>query len=76
MPPSSRRCGRSPARRPRRPIPPADVEDEADDLAALDAAWEETAVSFGPGDALDGCSVDRLKTRLRAAKRAVTQSAA
>ncbi|MCB8836322.1 nitrate reductase molybdenum cofactor assembly chaperone [Aurantimonas sp. VKM B-3413] len=55
---------------------PVDLEDEAGDLAALDAAWEETAVSFGPGDAMDGCSVDRLKTRLRAAKRAVTQSAA
>jgi nitrate reductase delta subunit len=49
----------------------ADVasEDEPDDLAALDAAWEETAVTFGPGDNMDGCSVDRLRTQLRAAKR-------
>jgi nitrate reductase delta subunit len=49
----------------------ADVasEDEPDDLAALDAAWEETVVTFGPGDNMDGCSVDRLRTQLRAAKR-------
>ncbi|MEX6507597.1 nitrate reductase molybdenum cofactor assembly chaperone [Jiella sp. M17.18] len=51
-------------------------EETLDDLAALDAAWEETAVGFGPGEALDGCSSDRLKTRLRAARRDVTHSAA
>ena len=39
------------------------------ELETLDAAWEETAVTFGPGDGLDGCSVDRLKTRMRAARR-------
>lgn len=44
-------------------------EEEADDLAALDAAWEETAVTFGPGESMDACSVDRLRTQLRAAKR-------
>lgn len=44
-------------------------EPEVDDLAALDAAWEETAVTFGPGDDLDGCSVDRLRTKMRAAAR-------
>lgn len=44
-------------------------EEEADDLAALDAAWEETAVTFGPGENMDACSVDRLRTQLRAAKR-------
>ncbi|MDA8247767.1 MAG: nitrate reductase molybdenum cofactor assembly chaperone [Rhodospirillales bacterium] len=43
-------------------------EDPAD-LAALDAAWEEAAVRFGPGEALDGCGPDRLRTRLRAASR-------
>ena len=45
--------------------------DRADDLAALDAAWEETAVTFGPGDATGGCSVDRLRTQHtgRAARR-------
>jgi len=37
------------------------------DLAALDAAWEEEAVSFGPG-ASGGCK-DGLTARLRAAKR-------
>lgn len=50
-------------------------EDEpVDDFAALDAAWEETAVAFGPGDALDGCSVDRLRTRIRAGRRDVRQA--
>ncbi|MHB8885595.1 MAG: nitrate reductase molybdenum cofactor assembly chaperone [Methylovirgula sp.] len=44
-------------------------EKEADDLAALDAAWEETAVTFGPGENMDGCSVERLHKQLRAAKR-------
>jgi len=46
-----------------------------DDLAAIDAAWEETAVTFGPGDANDGCSVDRLRLRMRAANRDVQQNA-
>ncbi|GGF52331.1 nitrate reductase molybdenum cofactor assembly chaperone [Azorhizobium oxalatiphilum] len=41
----------------------------ADELKALDAAWEETAVAFGPGEALGGCSVDRLRTQIRAAQR-------
>lgn len=43
-------------------------EDPAD-LAALDAAWEEAAVRFGAGEALDGCGTDRLRARLRAASR-------
>lgn len=43
-------------------------EDPAD-LVALDAAWEETAVRFGPGEMTDGCSTDRLRTRLRASTR-------
>jgi nitrate reductase molybdenum cofactor assembly chaperone NarJ/NarW len=46
-------------------------EPDHDDLAALDAAWEETAVTFGPGEAGSGCSVDRLKTQMRAARRDV-----
>lgn len=29
--------------------------DDPDDLAALDRAWEEAEVRFGPGDASDGC---------------------
>jgi nitrate reductase delta subunit len=43
--------------------------DDPDDLAALDAAWEEAAVHFGPGDQIDSCGTDRLRTRLRAADR-------
>jgi len=51
-------------------IPPdvAVAEDEGD-FAALDAAWEETAVTFGPGESLSGCSVDRLKMQMRAGRR-------
>ena len=45
------------------------THDEPDDLAAIDAAWEETAVTFGPGNATDGCSVDRLRIQMRAANR-------
>jgi len=41
-----------------------------DDLEALDAEWEETAVTFGPGDPFaDSCGKPRLMTRLRAAAR-------
>lgn len=54
----------------------ADTSDEPDDLAAIDAAWEETAVTFGPGNATDGCSVDRLRIQLRAANRDARHSAA
>ncbi|MBS0562549.1 MAG: nitrate reductase molybdenum cofactor assembly chaperone [Proteobacteria bacterium] len=46
-------------------------DDDPADLAALDAAWEEAAVRFGPGEALDGCGTDRLRTRMRAAQREV-----
>lgn len=44
-------------------------EEDPNDLASMDAAWEEAAVRFGPGEAMDGCSTDRLRTRLRAAAR-------
>lgn len=44
-------------------------QDDPDDLTALDAAWEEAAVRFGPGEQTDGCGTDRLRTRLRAATR-------
>lgn len=47
-----------------------------DDLAALDAAWEETAVAFGPGAATEGCAVDRLRRQMRPGRRAVPQPAA
>ena len=50
-------------------VPDAE-QDDPDDLVALDAAWEEAAVHFGPGEQADGCGTDRLRTRLRAAARA------
>ncbi len=47
-----------------------DIElDDPDDLTALDAAWEEAAVHFGPGEQTDGCGADRLRTLLRAGAR-------
>lgn len=46
-----------------------EVAEDPDDLEALDAAWEEAAVQFGPGEQLDTCGPDRLRTRLRAAAR-------
>ena len=42
---------------------------QPDDLAALDAAWEEEAVRFGPDAAKADCAVDRLRTRVRAERR-------
>ncbi|MDF1587042.1 nitrate reductase molybdenum cofactor assembly chaperone [Marinimicrococcus flavescens] len=54
---------------------PAD-EVDPEDLAALDAEWEETAVTFGPGDPMaDSCGRTRLATRLRAAVRSVADRA-
>ncbi|MEW6644911.1 MAG: nitrate reductase molybdenum cofactor assembly chaperone [Pseudomonadota bacterium] len=44
-----------------------------DDLAALDREWAETAVTFGPGEPGDGCSVDRLRIQMRAARRDARQ---
>jgi nitrate reductase molybdenum cofactor assembly chaperone NarJ/NarW len=54
----------------------APTEGAEDDLAALDAAWEETAVVFGPGDAMEGCSVDRLRIQMRAGRRDVRRATA
>ena len=51
-------------------------EEDPDDLEAMDAAWEEAVVSFGPGEANDGCSTDRLRTRLRADGRDIRRNAA
>jgi nitrate reductase molybdenum cofactor assembly chaperone NarJ/NarW len=55
--------------------PPIDLPDagaeDPDDLVALDAAWEEAAVHFGPGEQIDSCGTNRLRTRLRAATRDV-----
>jgi nitrate reductase delta subunit len=49
-------------------LPDTGAEDP-DDLVTLDAAWEEAAVHFGPGEQIDSCGTDRLRTRLRAATR-------
>lgn len=42
---------------------------EPDDLEALDAAWEEEEVTFGPGAANSSCGVDSLASKLRQARR-------
>lgn len=47
----------------------AEPDPEPDDLAALDAAWEEEEVRFGPGAAAADCGVDGLAPKLRQARR-------
>jgi nitrate reductase delta subunit len=44
-------------------------EHDPNDLKALDAVWNEEAVTFGGGPGNDACGPDRLRTQLRAAKR-------
>lgn len=46
---------------------------DPDDFAALDALWQEEAVTFGPNAraSVGGCGSDALAARLRHAKRAV-----
>jgi nitrate reductase delta subunit len=52
------------------PAAAASVEPEdPNDLAALDAAWVEAAVRFGPGEPGEGCGTARLRLRLRADQR-------
>jgi nitrate reductase molybdenum cofactor assembly chaperone NarJ/NarW len=46
----------------------AEPDPEPDDLEALDAAWEEEEVSFGPA-AADTCGRDGLAAKLRQARR-------
>lgn len=46
----------------------AEPDPEPDDLAALDAAWEEEEVTFGPGAAAE-CGVDSLAAKIRQARR-------
>ena len=46
-------------------------EEDPNDLEALDAVWAEAEVQFGPGESGDGCSTERLRTRIRAASHAV-----
>jgi nitrate reductase delta subunit len=45
----------------------AEPDPEPDDLEALDAAWVEQEVTFGPAAAKDACPVDRMAERLRVA---------
>lgn len=47
----------------------AEPDPAPDDLDALDAAWEEQEVLFGPGAAADDCGRDALAARLRQARR-------
>lgn len=47
----------------------AEPDSEPDDLDALDAAWEEEEVIFGPGSTGDACGKDRLTAKLRQARR-------
>jgi nitrate reductase delta subunit len=46
-----------------------ECDDNPDDLAALDAAWEEEEVTFGPGAAQAQCGKDGLVSKLRALQR-------
>ncbi|GFZ90173.1 nitrate reductase molybdenum cofactor assembly chaperone [Elstera cyanobacteriorum] len=46
----------------------AEPDPEPDDLDALDAAWEEVEVTFGPG-AADACGKDSLIAKIRQARR-------
>lgn len=48
----------------------AEPDPEPDDLEALDAAWVDQEVTFGPGTAAASCPVDRMAGRLRAAMEA------
>ena len=51
-------------------------EENPDDLEAMDASWEEAAVRFGPGEAVDACGTDRLRTQIRAGQRDARQNTA
>jgi nitrate reductase delta subunit len=47
----------------------AQPDDDPEDFAALDAAWEEEEVTFGPGAAAAQCGKDGLISKLRAVQR-------
>lgn len=49
-------------------------EDDPDDLAALDAIWEEEAVLFGGNAGENDCGPDRLQRQVRASRRKPDQS--
>ncbi len=45
------------------------VEDDPNDLSALDRIWEDEAVTFGGNSGDNSCGPDRLRTQMRAAAR-------
>lgn len=47
----------------------AEPDPEPDDLEALDQAWEDEEVTFGPGAAASDCGIDALSAKLRQARR-------
>ncbi len=47
----------------------AEPDPEPDDLEALDAAWAEEEVLFGPGAAAEDCGIDSLAAKLRQVRR-------
>ncbi len=47
----------------------AEPDPEPDDLEALDAAWEEEEVRFGPGAAAADCGKEGLAAKIRQARR-------
>lgn len=47
----------------------AEPDDNPEDLEALDAAWAEEEVTFGPGAAAADCGVDSLAAKIRQARR-------
>jgi nitrate reductase delta subunit len=47
----------------------AEPDPEPDDLEALDAAWQDEEVVFGPGAADTACGKDNLAAKLRQARR-------
>lgn len=47
----------------------AEPDPEPDDLEALDAAWAEEEVLFGPGAAAEACGKDTLAAKIRQARR-------
>jgi len=46
-------------------------DDDPNDFAALDHAWEDAPVTFGAATGDSACAADRLQTKLRAATRSV-----
>lgn len=49
-------------------------EDDPDDLEALDAIWEEEAITFGGNAGENDCGPDRLQRQVRASQRKPDQS--